>query len=325
MIFKLLIKNIKRFGVVYTINFILVKLHILKDFSLKSYQKRQVYYSTLKKNEQINELCQFYRKATGKILDIENPKLFSEKIQWMKIYDSTTIKSLLSDKYEASKYIEKNFKGRIKTVPILGVWEDANDIDFKLLPQKFVLKCTHGSAMNLIIKDKEKINIKKITKKLNAWLKLDYATMNGMYENQYTAIKHRIIAEEFIQEMDGKLHDYKFHCFSGEPKYCQLIGDRTPNSHEYQHAFYTMNWEKTNISYNNHKIYKNDFEMPEKFEEMKKIAKDLAKGFKYVRVDFYLINNEIYFGELTFTPDSGIFIFNDKDIDEKWGKLIHLS
>lgn len=323
MINKIL-KNIRRFGFAYTFVFLLQKLGFKIDMPLGLALKRQRYFDSLSVAQQKKELCEFYKNSTGKTLDLDEPKAFSQKLQWLKFNDSTKEKALLSDKYEAAKIIAAKYEGRIKVVKQLGVWTDANDIDFAELPNQFALKCNHGSAMNIIVKDKSKLNIKKTIKKLNGWLRLNYATMNGMFENHYSFIEPKIIAEEFIQEMDGNLHDYKFHCFNGQPKFCQLIGDRIPNSHHYYLAFYTPDWKKTDITYNNHAVYQKDFEKPQKLDQMLQLAKEMSAPFSYVRVDFYLLNGNIYFGELTFTPDSGIFNFNDSKTDLEWGQMLKI-
>jgi len=321
---KKIIYNIKHFGLQYTFIFILQKIGFRIEIPIKLLLKKQKYFDSLSIDEQKKALCSFYKKSTGKELDLINPQTFSEKIQWLKFNDSTKEKALLSDKYEVVKIINQKYKGRINTIKQLGVWTDANQIDFNSLPNQFVLKCNHGSAMNIIVNDKTKLNIKKTIKKLNNWLKLNYATMNGMYENHYSFIDRKIIAEEYIQEIDGNLHDYKFHCFNGTPKYCQLIGDRVPNSHHYLLSFYTPEWKKTNITYNNHEIYKKEYPKPEQLDAMLQLAKEMSSSFSYVRVDFYVLNGDIYFGELTFTPDSGIFNFNNTKTDLEWGEMLKI-
>lgn len=316
--------SLKKFGFSYTFYFTLSKLGFKVNIPVKALLKKQHYYEKLSLDEKKKDLSTFFFNSTGRKLNIENPETFCDKLQWMKFNDSTQLKANLSDKYLAAKLISERYGSRIKIVKQLGYWSDAKDIDFSKLPDSFALKCNHGSAMNILVKDKSKLNIKKTIKKLNDWMKLDYATVNGMYENHYSLIERKIIAEEFIQEMDGNLHDYKFHCFNGEPKFCQLIGDRVPNSHHYFLSFYTSDWKKTDLTYNNHAIYDKEYPKPEKLSEMLELAREMSKDFSYVRVDFYILNNEIYFGELTFTPDSGIMTFNDEKTDLEWGAWIKL-
>lgn len=316
--------KIEKFGFEYTFFYLLNKAKIIKELPVAQLLKRQNYYKTIPLDLQKKELCDFYKNCIGKELHLENPKTFSEKIQWLKINDSTKIKADLSDKYLAPKLIEKKYGSQIKLVPQLGVWNKAEDIDFDSLPDKFVLKCNHGSAMNIIVKDKSKINIKKIRQKLNDWLKIDYAYVNGMYENHYTFIERKIIAEQFIEEMDGNLHDYKFHCFMGKPEYIEFIGDRVENTHVVHDSIYTMDWQLTDIHMNEDIPYEKAFEKPEKLNEMIILASEMSKDFPYVRVDFYCINNEVYFSELTFTPDSGMIKFNEEKYDIEWGEMIKL-
>ena len=323
-VIKKISTNIHNFGYSYTFFFILKKAGVIKEIPIKQLLKRQNYYASLPVAQQKKELADYYKNFLGKELHLENPQSFTEKIQWLKFYDSTQQKADMSDKYLAPKIIAEKYGDKIKTVPQLGAWEKAEDIDFEKLPEKFALKCNHGSAMNIIIKDKSKLNLKKVRRQLNDWLKIDYTYINGMYENHYTLIDRKIIAEQFIEEMDGNLHDYKIHCFMGEPKYIQFIGDRVPNTHDYYVSFFTTDWEKVDINLVG-KPYEKDFEKPTQLHDMLSLARDMSKAYPYVRVDFYCINDEIYFSELTFTPDSGIMRFNRPELDAEWGKMIELK
>ena len=316
--------TIKKFGLKDCFYTILKKLGYIHECPVTVLHNREVYFKNLSDEMQKKELADFYENAIGKKLNLDNPQTFSEKLQWLKFYDSTKQKADLSDKYLAPKLIEQKYKNRIKTVKLLGVWDKAEDIDFDALPQKFAIKCNHGSAMNIIVKDKSKLNINRVRKTLNGWLSLDFAYFTGMYEKHYTYIDRKIIAEEFIEEMDGNLHDYKFHCFMGEPKYIEFIGDRVTNTHIVHDSIYTLDWKLTNIHMNNDIPYKTAFKSPEKLDQMLSLAKDMSNGYSYVRVDFYYLNNEIYFGEMTFTPDSGMIKFNPPEADAEWGKMIEL-
>lgn len=314
----------KKLGLDYSILYTLKKANIIKEIPIKVLLKKQDYYKNLSLENQKKELSESYYVSVGKYPNIDNPKDFCEKIQWLKFNDSTKRKADLSDKYLAPKLLMEKYSNEISFIKQLGAWDRAEDIDFSKLPDSFVLKCNHGSAMNIIVKDKSKLNLQKTVKKLNNWMKIDYAYVNGMYENHYSLIERKIIAEEFIQEMDGNLHDYKFHCFNGNPIFIEFIGDREPNTHKIYSSIYDINWNKLDIQLNNDLRYENSFEKPNKLNEMIKLAKEMSKGFYYVRVDFYFINNKIYFGELTFTPDSGFITFNNEKIDREWGDLIKL-
>lgn len=318
-----LIKKIMRVGLPNTFFFILHKFHCMKELPFSYHKAMEKYYSSLSLNEQKKELSDFYENALGRKPDLNNPQTFTEKIQWMKFFDNLEIKARLSDKYLAPFHV-LNTIPELRTVKQLGVWKKAEEIKFDVLPEKFVLKCNHGSAMNIIVKDKKNLNIKKTIKKLNNWLKLDYGLMNGMFENQYSLIERKIIAETYIEEMDGNLHDFKFHCFMGEPKIIEYIGDREFNTHKYKSALLTPDWKKTGIYFNDDPQYQGEIEKPAQLEKMIEYTKSMSKPFNYVRIDFYCINNRIYFGEFTFTPDSGIMKFNNPNTDREWGAWIKI-
>ena len=214
--------------------------------------------------------------------------------------------------------------GGVEIVSILGAWDRAADIDFTALPEKFVLKCNHGSGMNIIVKDKRRLNIRKTRRQLEKWLSVNYAYILGNFELNYSDITKKIIAEEYIQELDGNLHDYKIHCFNGVPKYIQLIGNRNFKDHTGWQMFYDVEWNRTGISTENYPPYADDFEKPRKLPQMLEIAKFLSKDFYYVRVDLYVINDKIYFGEMTFYPGSGLLKFNPPEADKMLGDLLTL-
>ena len=319
-----LMRIVRKFGLAYTFFYALKKLGVIREIPVSLLVERQNYYKNLPPEEQKRELAAFYKNAIGTELHLDNPRKFTEKIQWFKLNDSTKEKADLADKYLAPRIIAEKFGGRIKIIPQLGVWSRAEDIDFDSLPDKFALKCTHGSLMNIIVKDKSRLNIKKTRKRLNDWLKVDYGYVNGMFEKHYSYIEPRIIAEQYIEEADGNLHDYKFHCFMGEPKFIEYIGDSVPEKHIWYDSIYTADWELTDIHTRYEIPYDRDFPRPERLDDMRALARDMAKPFSYVRVDFYCINGEIYFGELTFTPDSGFIRFTKDGVDEAWGDMIVL-
>ena len=268
-------------------------------------------------------LCTWFYEHTGKKLNLNNVSSFNEKMQYLKLYDNSELKTVLADKYLAPKKVKEICGDKIKIIPCLGVYTNAKEIDYSTLPEKFVLKCNHGSGMNIIVKNKETLNKKIVAKKLNNWLKINYAYRNGAFEMQYKDIPPRIIAEEYIEEVDGNLHDYKIHCFNGEPKYIQVIGNRNFEKHTAFECFFDLNWNKMNFTYT-YPIYKEDIKKPDNLSEMLEIAKNLSNNFKYVRVDLYLINSDIYFGELTFTAANGVDKWSPETADIEVGKLIKL-
>lgn len=266
-------------------------------------------------------LGKIYYIATGNNLNLSTPKTFNEKIQWLKLYDTTPIKTLLADKYSVREWIKEKI-GEEYLIPLLGVWNKIEDIDFTLLPDKFVLKANHGSGMNIIVKNKKDLDRKMIEKNLYTWLKTNYAF--GSLELQYAKIPRKIIAEQYIEEVDGNLHDYKIHCFNGIPTYIQVIGNRDIRKHVAYEAFYDVNWIQQPFTYT-YPRYEKMIEKPKCLEQMLSIAQKLSEGFIYVRVDLYVLDNcNIKFGEMTFTPASGLDKWQPTSIDEKLGQLIKL-
>ena len=262
----------------------------------------------------------WYFDKTGEILDLKNPKTFNQKMQWLKLYDSTPIKTRLADKYLVREWVKEKI-GEEYLIPLLGVWDKAEDINFDKLPKQFVLKCNHGSGYNIIVKDKSKINVNKIRKQLNEWLNEDFAFKYG-FELHYSDIPRKIIAEEYISEIENSLYDYRFFCFSGKCKNIWLdVKSGTPY---HERLIFDENWNELNVKVKWPKI-KDLVQKPEKFDEMKKLAETLSKGFSLVRVDFYLVKNKICFGEMTFTSMSGLGKFEPKSFDEELGNYIKIN
>jgi len=243
-----------------------------------------------------------YRLIFGKKLDLKNPKTFNEKLQWLKLHDRNPLYIQLVDKYEVRKYIEKVL-GSEYLIPLLGVYNNFEEIDFDALPNEFVLKPTHTSGDIFICRDKSKIDFVKLKKEVNRWLKREYYWLHR--EWPYKNIKPRIICEPLIKTNDDTLpNDYKFHCFHGEPDNVMVCMER--ESGEPKFYFFDSKWNllRYNISGIN---APHDFTLPkpERIDEMFSIAKRLSEGFPFVRVDLYYENDKIYFGELTFYPQSG--------------------
>lgn len=266
-------------------------------------------------------LADWYYETTGKVLNLDNPQTFNEKIQWMKLYDSTPIKTQLADKYLVRSWITEKI-GDEYLIPLLGVWDRFEDIDFDSLPNQFVLKCNHGSGYNIIVKDKSKFNIDDARKKINNWLNEDFAFRCG-FEMHYSAIPRKIIAEKYIENNNNDLYDYKFWCFDGKVEYIQFLSERNTNG--LKMAFYNKNWEKQDFVYT-YPLDSKEIKEPENLDEMIKLSEILAQGFSHVRVDFYrLENGQIYFGEMTFTSCSGISKWVPEITDLKFGEKIVLQ
>jgi hypothetical protein len=273
------------------------------------------------REEQIASLRTEFFLKTGEHLDFENPKTFNQKIQWIKFFDIDPLKTKLADKYAAREYVAKKI-GEKYLVPLLGVWERPEDIDFEKLPNRFVLKCNHGSGYNMIVHDKSKLDIAYVIKKLTMWLKEDFAYAAG-FEMQYHRIPRRIIAEEFIDsppETNG-LEDFKVMCFGGKAKYIMYLSDRSSHLHM---TLYDTKWNATPYVYD-HPTHQNVILKPETLEELLYISENLAEGFRHVRVDFYRSpSGRWLFGEYTFTSNSGFCKWNPPEANLLMGELIDI-
>ncbi len=236
-------------------------------------------------------------------LDIESPRSFNEKIQWLKLHDTTPLKTRLADKYLVREWIKEQI-GEEYLIPLLGVWDSFEEIDFNSLPNRFVLKCNHGSGMTIVVDDKSRLDLSDAKRKIDAWMNEDFAFHCGL-ELQYHDIPHKIIAEEYIEQADHNLLDYKIHFFGGVPKIIQIIGDRDIAGHKGKEIFLDLNWEAHDFMYHTYEMYDEMPPKPDNLDEMLRVAQVLATGFRYVRVDLYNVEGRILFGEMTFTPASG--------------------
>ena len=261
----------------------------------------------------------WYYKYTKEKLNIKNPMSYGEKIQYIKLYGDLENLSNYVDKYEVRNYIREKI-GEQYLINLIGVYNNENEIDFENLPNQFVLKCTHGAGYNIICKDKKNININKVKKDLNYCLKEKFYMIAG--EIQYKNIRPRIVCEEFLEDTNKELKDYKFFCFSGKPEFVGVDSDRFGM---HTRIFYDLNWNKMNLSLDTISFSEMEIKKPKNFEKMIEIAKILSKEFEFVRVDLYNLDGKIYFGELTFTPSSGFTKFNPESEDKRIANLIDLN
>ena len=262
-----------------------------------------------------------YRYSLKKELNLENPKTYNEKLQWIKLFDRNPEYTKMVDKYEVKKYVA-NIIGEEYIIPTLGVWDKFDDIDFESLPNQFVLKCTHDSGGLVIVKDKKNFNKAAAKRKINHCLKRNY--YYNKREWPYKNVKPRIIAEKYMEDNETKeLRDYKFFCFDGKVKAMFIATDRFAKE-ETCFDFYDENFNHLPFT-NGHPNSKKKIEKPDKFEEMIKLAEELSQNIPHVRVDLYNINGKIYFGELTFFHWSGLKPFVPEKWDEQFGEWINLK
>ncbi len=262
-----------------------------------------------------------YRLSLGKKLDWNNPKTFNEKLQWLKLYDRRQEYTTYVDKYKVREYIAKTI-GEEYLIPLLGVWDNPDEIDFDKLPDQFVLKCNHNSGGICICKDKYNFEIKRTKFQLKKWLKSDY----WLYQREwpYKNVPRKIIAEKYmVDESEScSLRDYKFMCFDGKVKCSFVCSDR--NTKEGLHVtFFDLDWKVLPFE-RHYPSRKEGLPKPKCYDEMVELAEKLSKGIPFVRVDFYEINGKVYFGEFTFYPGSGFEEFTPRLADEWLGSFIKL-
>lgn len=266
------------------------------------------------------EISDWYEVYTGKSVDLDHPKTYNEKIQWLKLRDSTRIKGRLSDKYLVRDYVKEMIGGQY-LVPLRGVWNSFDEIDFGQLPEQFVLKCTHGSGTNEIITSKADMDYPALKEQFQHWMGMNYAYACG-FEMHYQYITPRIIAEEYLRTSDGSdLRDYKVHVFHGQAKIIQVDIDRM---HTHRRNVYTREWEYIPCSILYPTAPEVRVEKPERLDELLRISELLAGDFMYVRVDWYIVSSRVYFGEMTFTHGSGVEPFIPESFNAEMGRWIHL-
>lgn len=254
-----------------------------------------------------------------KFLNLKKPKLFTEKIQWLKLYDCTPIKTDLSDKLQVREWIKEKI-GEKYLKKVYGIYDSFDEIDFSILPDEYVIKTNHGCNMQLLVIEGGKVNLKLDRERFSKHLNTNYA-YKSKFEMQYKNIKPKIFTEEYIKNTN-EIFEYLFFCFNGEPKYV-LFGSnkRTDNI---KCTMFDMNWNNCGFNYGC-SMHTEDVPKPINFDEMISIAKTLSKDFKFVRVDLHNVNGKIYFGEMTFTPASGFMKFNPPKYDRILGDLLKLD
>lgn len=256
-----------------------------------------------------------------KRINWRNPKTYNEKLQWMKLYDHNPVYRRLVDKYEVREYIAEKI-GEEHLIPILGVWDEFENINFDELPKEFVLKCTHDSGSVVICKDKSKLDFNALKKHFkNAQRRSQYRAGR---EWAYKGLKPRIVAEKFmVDDSNIGLKDYKFFCFDGEVKAMFIATDRGVEGEDVKFDFFDPNYNHLPIKHG-HENASFLPPCPQNFEEMKRIAAELSKGLRQVRIDLYNINGEIYFGEMTFYHHCGFVRFDPVEWDYTFGSWIKI-
>lgn len=265
-----------------------------------------------------------YEAIFGKRLNLDNPQTFNEKLQWLKLYDRNPEYTIMVDKYKVRDYIKEKI-GEEYLIPLIGVWDNPDDIDFDALPDKFVLKCNHNSGLGMCIcKDKTKLNIENVKSELKKGLAQDYY-LTGR-EWPYKNVPRKIIAEKYMTDTSDSsdFTDYKFFCFNGYVDCVMVCLERSSGDTKFY--FFDRNWNLKRLNTRG-KNAPDGFTIskPSQMDKMFEIAAKLSKGLPFVRIDLYQSNDHIYFGEITFFPDSGFDANLLPETDKYFGNLIHLE
>lgn len=282
---------------------------------------KYLYDANLSSDQYEAALKKWYQERTGLKLNLDNPQTFNEKIQWIKLHDITQYTTLLTDKLAVREWIKEKI-GEEYLIPLIGAWDKFDDIEIEKLPKCFVLKCNHGCAWNEIVTDKLNWDVQSAKKKFDRWINTNYAFRGGL-QLQYKDIVPKIIAEEYMENEAGDLYDYKFWCFNGKVEFIMFLSERKKGLRMNN---YDRNWNLLPFFTGNYLNNKRKIKPPKKLEEMIALAENLSEGFRYVRVDLYLLNDgSIKFGEMTFTPRNGVCKWSNSDIDRYLGSLINCN
>lgn len=256
-----------------------------------------------------------YKENFNQALNWDNPTRFSEKINILKISPEIKNLSIYTDKYLVRDYVKKTI-GEEYLIPLISVYNSVEEINLEELPDQFVLKCTHGSGMNIICSSKASLDWPSAKRQLKVWLKSNYYHTFGR-ELQYNYIKPRIVCEKYLENNDKDLLDFKFYCFVGKPEFVRVMSGR---STKIKKNTYYPDWKETSFQIaseaNNPKWV---IPKPKNLKIMVDVATKLSHIFPFVRVDLYNVDGKIYFGELTFTPAAGIQLFDPDSYDVFYG------
>lgn len=281
----------------------------LMDISIEESRRIQKYKKIVEKH---------FKETLHKEINWKSPTTYNEKLQVLKVRESTDELWRFADKAQVREFVEATI-GKEHMVPLIAVYDRVEDIDFDNLPDSFILKATHGSSWNIICNNKNYLDRDEVRDKFKKWLSLNYCDDFGM-ERQYRKIKPRIICEANISKDNCLPIDYKIFCFKGVPKFIQVDLERATN---HLRDYYDLDWNILPFG-NEYPRSGQKTDKPSNLSEMIEIAQKLSKNFEHVRVDLYFQNQKIYFGELTFTPQNGMGRFDPPEYDEIIGSYLSL-
>ena len=284
----------------------------------KRYKMREKLDVETKKKIILNTLT----KNIGYKFNLDNPQTFNEKIYWLKLYNEDSRITRCCDKYAVKDYITERI-GPGYIVPTIATWDDPEQIDFDKLPDKFVLKVNWSSGYNIIVKDKQLIDQKAVKEKLKKWMRPYNNCYYSIFNWGYKDMKPVCYAEEYIEQIDGQVYDYKFYFSKGEFIYMFIATDRHGDK-TLTYTFFDDKFEPLPFTYGNKPNANPIPDMPKNLNKMIELGKILADDFPFVRVDFYEIGEEIYIGEMTFYSGGGMLAINPVEWDKKLGDKIKI-
>lgn len=257
----------------------------------------------------------------GYKLNLKSPQTFNEKLQWLKLYDRNPEYTKMVDKYEVREYIKEKI-GEEYLIPLIGVYDKFDDIDFDKLSNQFVIKCNHDSGGLIICKDKNRLDIETARKKINRSLKTNYYYSGR--EWPYKNVKPKILIEKYMEDSNkSDLIDYKLFCFNGIPKIVLVCSERFSSSNMCE-TWFDMNWKLIDMTESGHRV-DSTISKPKQLKKMVELSKKLSKNIPFIRVDWYEIGDKLYFGELTFYPASGFDKFEPKEWNKKIGDMLSID
>lgn len=262
-----------------------------------------------------------YERHMGYRFDLQHPVLFTEKLQWYKVYYKRDDFANITDKFLFKQYVKERI-GEGYTIPCFGAWTSVKDIEiaWEELPEEFVIKANlQSDARNIkIIHHKSEVDFKKLKLELRRWLKVRNTLVNSWDWHFYNGTP-RILAEKYMANFEDQLYDYKLFCFNGEP-YCVYVAQDHFGKDGSHISFYDLDWNKLDVRYGKHIL--GDAEKPKHFDQMVEIAKKLSKGFPFVRVDFFDTDEHVYVAELTFAPGGGVTPYHPEAFNKALGDLM---
>lgn len=269
--------------------------------------------------DDVSAIRKLYHDYSDRYPDLESPRRFSEKLQWIKLNERNPLMTVCADKFAVRQWLADRGYGELLN-DLIGVYDRVEDIDLASLPRQFVLKAAHSSGWNIICREKSRLPWFQARLLLKAWLRQNIF-WNGR-EWPYKGMPHRIVCEAYLEDTSGSLRDYKFYCFNGEPRFAQANSGR--GAREHIQNFYDLGWKPLPFGKDIAPTTDRQVPAPENLQRLISIARDLAAPFSYVRVDFYEVEGRPIFGEMTFFPASGLPDFIPDEYDMVCGDMLSL-